>query len=272
MKDILIFSFASSGYPEETFPQHEVLLHRCRFPSIILEEPYGHVPTPEELAERMEREDEEDKKNVEHTEDGSSNDEDGATVMKNDDELSQALVCKKREETDYSEDDADEEEEVGEDQPCLAYYFTDEEKTSHSTGNQKKEETSRRRRHITFSNHRHVFHYPKGGALGCSYEDEEVEEDTPEDGNDYHDNAEVDKQDEDDDLQKTELEMEEDDPLMEAERLGFSTQFTCDPDEQEVDIIDFLLTYKPEDVINSEQSGTPSEVLRRRYKNHKRPN
>lgn len=238
LKDIFILSFASTGYPEETFPQHEVLLHKHRFPSIILEEPYRGVPTPEELAERIERESEEDKDIVENT-DEFGQDEDGPTEMKDDEEQTQ--LCEKREETDYSEEEADEEE------------------TPHSTGNQKKGETSRRRQ-ITFSSHRHIIHYPKGGAVGCSYEDEEVEEDTPED--DHHDDVEEYKQDGDDNLQKMELEMEEDDPLMEAERLYFSTN----PNEQEVDIIDFLLTYNPEDVINSDLSGSgdgPPEVLRR---------
>ncbi|XP_053094241.1 protein RIC-3 [Pangasianodon hypophthalmus] len=264
------------GYAEETFPQYEVPLCRRRYPSVILEEPYGDVPTPEELAERMEREDEEDEKNEEETEevkDECSEDE----GIKGDGDLKQALL-EKGEETDDNEGDADEEdykqdeeeeEEVGE--PCLAHNSTDEEETP---GNQKEGETSSRRKQITFSNHRHVFHYPKGGAVGCSYEDEEVEEDAPEDDDDDADDDVVeDKQDEDDDLKEMEMEREEDDPLMEAERLGFSTQFTCDPEEQEVDLIDFLLTYKPEAVINSDQSGAAEAPgLRMRYKNQKKEN
>lgn len=266
--------FASSGYPEETFPQYEVPFCRRRCPSIILEEPYGEVPTPEELAERMEREDEEDEKNEEKTEDESSEAEDGPTGMKGDGEVKQAQLCEKGEETtdkdadvegDYNKDE-EEEEEVGEDQPCLAHSSTDEKETPNSSGNQKEGETIGRRRQITFSNHRHVFHYPKGGAVGCSYEDEEVEEDAPDDDDD----VEEDKQDDDNDLQKMEVE-DEDDPLMEAERLGFSTQFKCDTEEQEVDLIDFLLTYKPEDVINSDPSGAAEAPgLRMRYKNQRK--
>ncbi|XP_053539045.1 protein RIC-3 [Ictalurus punctatus] len=267
------------GYPEETFPRYEVPLCRRRYPSVILEEPYGDVPSPEELAERIEREDEEDEKNEEETEevkDKSSEDEDGPKGMKGDGELKQTHI-RKGEETDDNEDDADEEdykqdeeeeEEVGEDQPCLADNSTDEEETPNLAGNQNEGETSSRRRQITFSNHRHIFHYPKGGAVGCSYEDEEVEEDTPEDDSDGDDDddddVEEDKWDEDDDLNK--MEMEEDNPLMEAERLDFSTQFTCDPEDQEVDLIDFLLTYKPEAVMNSEQSGE-APGLRMRCKN-----
>lgn len=272
----MILSFASSGYPEETFPRYEVPLCRRRYPSVILEEPYGDVPSPEELAERIEREDEEDEKNEEETEevkDKSSEDEDGPKGMKGDGELKQTHI-RKGEETDDNEDDADEEdykqdeeeeEEVGEDQPCLADNSTDEEETPNLAGNQNEGETSSRRRQITFSNHRHIFHYPKGGAVGCSYEDEEVEEDAPEDDSDGgDDDVEEDKWDEGDDLNK--VEMEEDNPLMEAERLDFSTQFTCDPEDQEVDLIDFLLTYKPEAVMNSEQSGE-APGLRMRCKN-----
>ncbi|KAF4082759.1 hypothetical protein AMELA_G00129920 [Ameiurus melas] len=264
------------GYPEETFPRYEVPLCRRRYPSVILEEPYGDVPSPEEMAERIEGEDEEDEKNEEETEevkDESSEDEDAPEGMKGDGELKQAQV-RKGEETDDNEADADEEdykqdeeeeEEVGEDQPCLADNSTDEEETPNSAGNLKEGETSCRRRQITFSNHRHIFHYPKGGAVGCSYEDEDVEEDAPEDNSDDDDyDVEEDKRDEDDDLNK--VEMKEDDPLMEAERLDFSTQFTCDPEDQEVDLIDFLLTYKPEAGMNSEQSGE-APGLRMRCKN-----
>lgn len=283
LKDILIHvqfcSLSSSGYPEETFPQYEVPLYRHRYPSVIFEEPYGDVPTPEEVAERMERE-EEDEKNEERTEevkDESSEDEDGPQGMKDDDELKQAQY-EKEEETDDNEGDADEEdynqdeeeeEEVGEDQPGLAQSSADEEEMPNSPGNQNEGETPSRRKQITFSHHRHVFHYPQGGAVGCSYEDEEVEEDAPEEDDD--DDEQEDKQNEDNDLKQMEMESEEDDPLMEAERLGFSTQFTCDPEEQEVDLIDFLLTYKPEALINSNQSGVAEAPgLRMRYKNQKK--
>ncbi|KAG7327106.1 hypothetical protein KOW79_008712 [Hemibagrus wyckioides] len=260
------------GYPEETFPQYEVPLSRYRYPSIILEEPHGDVPTPEELAERMQREEEEDE-----------TDED-TKGMKDDGEL------EKREQKDDNEDDADEEdykqdeeeeEESSEDQPCLVCNSTDKEKIPDS-GNQKEGETPGRKRQITFSNHRHIFHYPKGGAVGCRYEDEEVEEEAPEDDNDDDDDDDdydydviEEKQDEDDDVMEMEeeMEMEEDDPLMEAERLGFSTRFTCDPEEQEVDLIDFLLMYKPEAVIKSEQSGAAEAPgLRMRCKNQKKEN
>ncbi|KAK3533821.1 hypothetical protein QTP70_031296, partial [Hemibagrus guttatus] len=264
------------GYPEETFPQYEVPLCRHRYPSIILEEPYGDVPIPEELAERMQKEEEEDEifEETDELKDESSEDED-PKGMKDDGKL------EKGEQTDDNEDDADEEdykqdeeedEESGEDQPCLVCNSTDKEKIPDSE-NKKEGETPGRRRQITFSNHRHIFHYPKEAAVGCRYEDEEVEEEAPED--DTNDDDVMEKQDEDDHLMEMEeeMELEEDDPLMEAERLGFSTQFTCDPEEQEVDLIHFLLTYKPEAVIKVEQSGAAEAPgLRMRCKNQKKEN
>lgn len=251
-------SYLISGYLEETFPQYEVPLCRHRYPSVILEEPPGDVPTPEELAERMEREDEEDEKTeAETAKNESSENEDGPKRVKDDGEHKQTRLHD------------EEEDKVGEDQPCLAHNSTDEDETRNLSENQKEQETSRRRRRITLSNHRHIFHYPKGGSVGYSYEDGEVEEDA--DNDDYDEKEENEnKQDEDDNLQKMEIEME-DDPLVEAERLGFSPHFTCDPEEQEVNLSDFLLTYKPQVVINSDQlEAAEAPGLRMRYKKQKK--
>ncbi|KAK2869666.1 hypothetical protein Q7C36_001537 [Tachysurus vachellii] len=253
------------GYPEETFPLYEVPLCRHWYPSIILEESYGDVPTPEELAERMQREEEKDE--IYDEEGDKVNDEPG------EDEDPKGMMdegeLEKRDESDDNVNDTDEEdykqEDIGEDQPYLACNYTDNEKTPNSPENKKAKETSGRRRQITFSNHRHVFHYPKGGAVGCRYK-EALEDDTNNDDDLDHEDGMEKKQDEYDDL----VVMEEDDPLMEAERLGFSTQFACDPEEQNVDLINFLLTYKPEAVIMSEQSGAAEAPrLRMRCKKQK---
>lgn len=279
----MILSFASlsyliSGYLEETFPQYEVPLCRHRYPSVILEEPPGNVPTPEELAERMEREDEEDEKTEdESAKNESSENENGPKRVKDDGEHKQTRLCKKGKEADDNQDDGndedykqddEEEDKVGEDQPCLAHNSTDEDETRNLSENQKEQETSRRRRRIMFSNHRHIFHYPKGGTVGYSYEDGEVEEDAE---NDYYDEEEEEnKQDEGDNLQKTEVEME-DDPLVKAEHLGFIPHFTCDPEQQEVNLSDFLLTYKPQAVINSDHlEAAEAPGLRMRYKKQKK--
>ncbi|GAA6086208.1 protein RIC-3 [Tachysurus ichikawai] len=258
------------GYPEETFPLYEVPLCRHWYPSIILEKSYGDVPTAEELAERMQREEEKDEiydEEAEKVNDVPGEDEDPKGMM-DEGEL------EKGDESDDNVDDTDEEhymqeegeeEDIGEDQPYLACNYTDNEKTPNSAENKKAKETSVRRRQITFSNRRHVFHYPKGGAVGCRYK-EALEDDTNDDDDDDHEDAMEKQQNEYDDL----VVMEEDDPLVEAERLGFSTRFACDPEEQKVDLINFLLTYKPEAVIMSEQSGAAEAPrLRMRCKKQK---
>ncbi|XP_064192993.1 protein RIC-3-like [Anguilla rostrata] len=44
------------GYPEETYPQYEEPCCRQNYDTVILEDPKTDLPTPEELAERMEEE------------------------------------------------------------------------------------------------------------------------------------------------------------------------------------------------------------------------
>ncbi|KAJ8406437.1 hypothetical protein AAFF_G00300110 [Aldrovandia affinis] len=44
------------GYPEETYPQYEEPCCRQRYDTIVLEDPKTELPTPEEVAERMEGE------------------------------------------------------------------------------------------------------------------------------------------------------------------------------------------------------------------------
>ncbi|KAJ8271492.1 hypothetical protein COCON_G00103510 [Conger conger] len=44
------------GYPEETYPQHEESCSRQNYDTVVLEDPKTDLPTPEELAERMEEE------------------------------------------------------------------------------------------------------------------------------------------------------------------------------------------------------------------------
>lgn len=253
-----------------------VPLRRCRYPSVILEEPYGDVPTPEELAERIHREEEEDEESEEESKEvkyEAIEDKDDPKGMSEDDELKQELELEKGEEINDNEDDADEadyrdseeEEEDHKDQGCLVHNSTDEEETPDTTQKEKERKIFSQRKRLTFSNHRHLFDYPNRGAVGCSSEDKEDANDDEEE-----EDVEENKQDEDDDLKEME---EEDDPLMEAECLGFSTGFTSEPEEQEVDLFNFLLTYKPETVINSEHSGAAEAPgLRMRYKNLNKKN
>ncbi|KAI5101630.1 hypothetical protein C0J45_8833, partial [Silurus meridionalis] len=292
------------GYPKETFPQYEVQLRR-RYPSFILEEPYGDVSTPEELAERIESEEEEDKRNeeTEKVKDEFSENQDDPKKIKGDG------VLEKGEETEDNKDGADEDhqqdeeekEEVSEDQPCLAYDSTDEQETPNSPGQQ----TSRRRQ-ISFSIQRQFFYCSKTGSVRCSYgdvDDDDYDDDDYDDDDNKLDEDDLKNTEREEELQKKKdkavqresekenemkleeememgieeemerEEMEEDDPLMEAERLDFSNQLIWDPEVEELDLIDFLLKYKPEPGVNSEQSGAAEATgLMMRYKNQKKEN
>ncbi|XP_043101163.1 protein RIC-3 [Puntigrus tetrazona] len=270
------------GYPEETYPEFDMSSRRRRFPSVILEEPDQVIPTAEELAERMEKEEEEDDEPDDTCTDEevkAENDEGGKEEDDNDEE-----ECEE-EEDEEEEDDEEDEDEIGEDQPCLPKSIDEEDEKLEYPGEKEEEpKQSRKRRQITFSDHRHVFHYPKGGAVGCKYEEEEEEE---------HDREEEEEEEEDDDEGNEEeeygedeeeedernedgqgeTEKEEEDPLMEAESLGFNDEVECDPEEQEVDLIDFLQTYQPEVTVISNKSESPkaqmSGTLRMRHKKQK---
>ncbi|KTF78092.1 hypothetical protein cypCar_00032153 [Cyprinus carpio] len=139
------------------------LSFRDIFPSVILEEPDQVIPTAEKLAERLEKEEEEENE----PDDVCTNEE----VKEENNEG-------EKEEDDKDEEEEDEEEdEIGEDQLCLPKSIDeDDEKLEYPGEKEEEQKPSRRRRQITFSDHRHVFHYPKGGAVGCKYEEEDEEE------------------------------------------------------------------------------------------------
>ncbi|XP_066503021.1 protein RIC-3 isoform X2 [Hoplias malabaricus] len=319
------------GYSEETFPKYEVTFRGRRYPSVILEEPDMDIPTAEELAEGMGREEEEEGEEDDEDEDDIDDENKEEEEFKNgrdghkadaadsnltdlnengenkQDEESEECEEEEEEEVDEEtegahegelvvEEDEDEcdfhqkaleeeeededDEEVGEDQPCLPQNTDDEEQRRQS----KRVKKQREKRQITFSDHRHVFHYPVGGRDGCKSEDvnsnsneedsgeEEEDDDADDDEEENHDDVEEeDKPDEGDHKVR-----EEEDPLMEAERLGFHAEVECDPEEQEVDLLSFLLTYQPEAAISSRQSVLPkapvSGTLRMRHKKPKKKN
>ncbi|XP_056318931.1 protein RIC-3 [Danio aesculapii] len=269
------------GYPDETYPEYKIPSRRRRYPSVILEEPDQVILTAEELAERMEKEEEVEEE--ETADDTCANEELNLEDNEEDEE-----------DEEEEEEEEDEEEDIGEDQPCLPKSF-DEDDDGLEYSDEREEKQSRRRRQITFSDHRHVFHYPKGGAVGCMYEKEEEEEhegeeedeENQEDENgESEDREEEDEEEEDEEEEEEEEEeqhdeegqgeteeKEEEDPLMEAESLGFNDDVECDPDEQEVDLIDFLQTYQPEVTVISDKSesskGQASGTLRMRHKKEK---
>ncbi|KAL6469052.1 hypothetical protein MHYP_G00225760 [Metynnis hypsauchen] len=228
----------------------------------------------EETKQEDEESEEEDAEEEEEEEDITEEVHEAELIKEDDDEDEDDTPQKDQEQ----EEEDEEEEEVGEDQPCLPH---DEEQGPKSKGARKHRELPSSRRQITFSDHRHVFRYLKGDTVGCKYEDED-EEDTQEEDNEEDDDEEEeeeeDMEDEDkqDEVQKKVVEREEEDPLMEAERLGFHAEVECDPEEQEINLLDFLLTYQPEATISSNQPVTPqtpaSGTLRMRHKKPKKKN
>uniref|UniRef100_A0A3B4CJ87 Glutamic acid-rich protein-like n=2 Tax=Pygocentrus nattereri TaxID=42514 RepID=A0A3B4CJ87_PYGNA len=226
--------------------------------------------------EEDEESEEEDAEEEEEEEDITEEVHEAELIKENDDEDEYDTPQKDQEQ----EEEDEEEEEVGEDQPCLPH--DDEEQGAKSKGARKDRERPSSRRQITFSDHRHVFHYPKGDTVGCKYEGEDEEdtqeEDDEEDEEEEEEEEEDDMEDEDkqDEVQKKVAEREEEDPLIEAERLGFHAEVECDPEEQEINLLDFLLTYQPEATISSNQPATPqtpaSGTLRMRHKKPKKKN
>ncbi|XP_056124644.1 protein RIC-3 isoform X2 [Rhinichthys klamathensis goyatoka] len=275
------------GYPDETYPEFDMTSRRRRFPSVILEEPDQTIPTAEELAERMEKEEED-----ELVDDARGNEE--VNMESNEGEKEE----EDEEDDDEEEDDEEEEdeEEVREDQPCLPKEIDEDDDRLECPSEGEEKQKPSRRRQITFSDHRHVFHYPKGGAVGCKYEKEEeeehereeeeeeneeeetIEEDSEEEETGEEDCEEEENGDEEEGDQRNEerqgeTEEKEEDPLMEAESLGFNDDVECDPEEQEVDLLDFLQSYQPEVTVISNRSESPEDqasgTLRMRHKRQK---
>ncbi|KAI7814281.1 putative protein RIC-3 [Triplophysa rosa] len=269
----LILFIASKGYSEETYPEYDIPCRRCRYLSVILEEPDQVILTAEELAERMEKEEEEeepaDNDNKIKEEVHRENYEDKQENDKNEDEKEED---DEDEDSEEDNDEDDDEDDIGEYQPCLPKGFDEDDEQLKYPGERKQKPS--RRRQITFSDHRHVFHYPKGGAVGCKYEEEEEEEhDEEEEEDEEEENGDEDYEDPENEEERSETEEKEEDPLMEAESLGFNDDVECDPEEQEVDLIDFLQTYQPEVTLMSSQSQSPKTqgrgTLRMRNKKQK---
>ncbi|KAK9971578.1 hypothetical protein ABG768_024936 [Culter alburnus] len=281
------------GYPDETYPEYGLPSRRRRFPSVILEEPDQAIPTAEELAERMEKEEEEEEEEI--ADDACINED--VKMENNEGEKEEDDKDEEEYEDDEEEEEEEEEEDeddVGEDQPCLPEGIDEEEDDTleSPSESEEKQKPSRRRRQITFSDHRHVFHYPKDGAVGCKYEEEEEEEhereeEEEEEGNEEEENVDEDCEEEEEEENSDEEEedqcneerqgdteeKEEEDPLMEAESLGFNDDVECDSEEQEVDLLDFLQSYQPEVTVISNKSESPkaqaSGTLRMRHKKQK---
>ncbi|XP_072516078.1 uncharacterized protein ric3a [Salminus brasiliensis] len=241
----------------------------------------------EEAKQSEDSEESEDEEEDEEEEDEETEEACEAELIEDDVEVDDDMDYHQKVQEQEEEED-EEDDEVGEDHPCLPHNADDQERGQKSRGARKHGESPSSRRQITFSDHRHVFHYSKGDTLGCQYEDEKMKEDSNKEDNgedDDEDDEDEDDDDDDDDIDEEvkqgdgdlkEVVEKEEDPLMEAESLGFHTEVDLDPEEQEVDLLDFLLTYQPEATVSSSQpvpSKAPvSGTLRMRHKKSKKKN
>lgn len=105
------------------------------------------------------------------------------------------------------------------------------------------------KKQITFSEKKHVFHYPKENT----YDDEEEEEEKQmEDEIEEEEGTEAEEEEESDD---------DDDPLMEAESLQFSYEVSSNPEEQAEEVEEeYLLTLAPVENKIQIHANVPKEV------------
>ncbi|XP_028812566.1 protein RIC-3 [Denticeps clupeoides] len=290
------------GYPEETYPEYDEPCLTHRYDTLVIKEPDPDIPSAEELAERMEEgheeEEEKEKTQVEdklhdaeekEEEEGEEEDDEDEDDEEDQDEMEQGQefeevqevedmeqVGMEEEEERIGEEEDDneeeEEEEEGEDHPFLpTCRDTDSRSTEWSYSGTGDTQSCRRRR-ITFNEHRDVFLYPPEGTS----DDEEVEsgdcveEDCDDEDGDDDDDEEMAEEDEEhkDEEMMEGIEREQEDPVMEAESLSFTTEVYHDSgeeepnedeevdeeededdedeDDKEVGLEEFLSTYRPE--------------------------
>ncbi|XP_014326709.1 protein RIC-3-like [Xiphophorus maculatus] len=239
------------GYPEETYPEYDESCDRHKYETIKLEENPSQ-PTAEALAERMEQEEEEimarklsivEEEDEEEEEKGEEEDLD---EEEEEDELEEVGEVEEEAEEDKELEYVEEEEEkkqllipaspgIGRKQERVGLEVS-KELQQHSGG----------KKQITFSEKKHVFHYPKEDT----YEEEEEEEDEETE----------DETEEDIDVEEEE-EADDDDPLMEAESLQFSCEGSSNPEEQaEEDEEEYLLTLATMEDEHLIHADVPKEV------------
>ncbi|XP_038139670.1 protein RIC-3 [Cyprinodon tularosa] len=227
------------GYPEETYPVYVDPCDRHKYETIKLED-YPCQPTAEALAESMVQEDEEilaRKLSIVHEEDEEEpeNKDEKHNLHKEeeDDEETEEL----EEEVEITEEDnkheyvqeEDEEQEEAEKKrllgPATSVFGRKQEKIGFEVMKELNLNSGGKKQ-ITFSNKKHVFHYPKEDT----YEEYETE-----DGMEQEDEEGTDAEEETDD--------DDDDPLMEAESLQFSCEGSSNLEEQAEEVNEeYLLT------------------------------
>ncbi|XP_057710241.1 protein RIC-3-like isoform X2 [Corythoichthys intestinalis] len=263
------YSVDWEGYPEETYPEYEVPDYKSKFERVAPEEPINQ-PTAEALAERMEQEEEDvvaRKLSVVQEEDEDEEEEDEEEEDENVDSEEDENVEDEEEVIEEEDEEiAEEEEEEAEAEKILLLAPAGSQDATYTTcerlGLQVLNELQGQReggKHITFNDHRDIFHYPKEDTY--SEEVEKEEDDEKEEDADDDDGTEV---------EEVEEEADEDDPVTEAERLQFNSGECPNPEEEaEQEEAEYLsmLAYTESD--SELQIDIPKEVSGLRMRNRR---
>uniref|UniRef100_A0A3Q2QG53 RIC3 acetylcholine receptor chaperone n=1 Tax=Fundulus heteroclitus TaxID=8078 RepID=A0A3Q2QG53_FUNHE len=258
------------GYPEETYPAFDDPCKRHKYETIRLEE-YQSQPTAEALAERMEQEEEEimarklsivQEEDEEEQEKEEESAEEDLDEEEEEDDIEEELgeieeeveEAEEEKELEYVEEedadeDEDEEQEAAEKKlllsPALPVIGRKQEKVGFEVSKELQQHRGGKKQ-ITFSDKKHVFHYPKEDT----YEEDEEEEKEDEIEEGEADGTEVEEEEEGDD-----------DPLMEAESLLFSCVGTSNPEEQAEEVEEeYFLTLAPVEDEAQIHVDVPKEV------------
>nr|XP_054588022.1 protein RIC-3 [Nothobranchius furzeri] len=225
------------GYPEETYPQYDDHRGNRREFRTFRPEDAPSQPTAEALAERMEQEEEEivaRKLSIVHEEEEDEVDKEEEEEVNGEEE--------EDEETEV-EESVEEEEEAEQKQllpPIRPTVNRKQERVGLEVSTELQHHSGRKKQ-ISFSDRKHVFHYPKEETF--EEEEDEKEEETEEE--------ETEVEDEDEEAGA------EDDPLMEAESLQFSCEGSSNPYEGEEEECMLLALEEDEDQLHVD---LPKEV------------
>ncbi|KAM4630472.1 protein RIC-3 [Polymixia lowei] len=210
------------GYPEETYPQYDEPYRSSDYDPIVLTEPTSRTPTAEALAERMlQVEEEEVKRKLE--------------VVQEEDEEEEEEDDEEEPEEEEEEEEEEDDEEEAEKMHLLSPSAMPNarERVEERLGWEVSKELlvqSAIKKQISFSDHEDVFHYPKEGTYEEEDEDEGEEEEADGEEDQTYDVEEID----------------EEDPVMEAESLTFGcgSSFSVE-EEAEQENEECLLTSLP---------------------------
>ncbi|XP_041843379.1 protein RIC-3 [Melanotaenia boesemani] len=248
------------GYPEETYPEYDVPHDKCGFETIKQLEELPSQPTAEALAESMEQEEEEiagRKLSILQEEDEEEENREEDEDDEDEEEEEEVEEIEEGMEEEEEEEDEEEEEEEAEKKHLLSLPLSTAERKQERVGLEVSEELQRPNRgkkKITFSDQKHVFHYPREETFE---EDEGKEEEVEEEDEE----TEVEEEEDEEEGEAEEEEEDDDDPLMEAESLQFGSEGSSNPEEEaEEDKEDFMLTSVPVEGGGHIHVGTPKEV------------